>query len=423
MMTAPKTVDEPKPHAPRDAAVPAVSAAPVRGRSWAWLCTILFCLAAGAGIWWWLSHPAGEKGGARAASAGAPKGVPVIVAVAKTGDVPIYLNGLGAVTALNNVTIRTRVDGQLDTVAFEEGQHVKQGDLLAQIDPRPFEVQLAQAEGQLAKDEALLKNAKLDLDRYQQAAAAIPQQQLATQQAVVNQDEAAVKIDESQIASAKLNLTYSKITSPITGRIGLRTVDPGNMVHASDANGLAVVTQIQPITVVFSLPQDDIPQLSRRLTQKPPPVVEAYDGSLTTKLADGAVLAIDNQVDPTSGTIRVKALFQNEDNVLFPSQFVNARLLVDVKKQAVIVPAAAIQRGPDTTFVYVVQPDQSVKVQNVTVGHVEADQAAIESGLSSGQTVVTDGVDKLQDGTKVTPRTASTTRPGATATTRPRGAL
>ncbi len=397
---------------------PAVVAQPRRSLGWVWF--LLLCLVVAGGIWWYVHSKSGAAD-ADVKGSGAGRPVPVVVAQAKTGSMPIYLTGLGTVIPLNTVTIRTRVDGQLDSVTFVEGQIVKQGDLLVQIDPRPFQVQLTQAQGQMAKDEAALKNAKIDLDRDKQAADAIPQQQLATQEAVVAQDEAAVKIDEGQIASAQLNLTYSRITAPISGRIGLRMVDAGNMVHASDANGLAVITQLQPITVVFSLPEDDIPQLSHRMAQGSMPVVDAYDRALTTKITSGSLLALDNQVDPTSATIRLKASFPNEDNALFPNQFVNARLLVDVKKDSVIVPAVAIQRGPDTTFVYVLQPDQTVKVENIVVGHVEGDLAAIDSGISAGQMIVTDGVDKLQDGTKVTSKTRSTTRPTAqgSATTRP----
>ena len=379
-----------------------------RRRSFGWVWFLLFCLAAGAGVWWYMRSANAESNADKKGGAGKP--VPVVVVEAKTGTMPIYLTGLGSVTALNTVTIRTRVDGELDSVNFIEGQLVKKGDLLVQIDPRPFQVQLTQAQGQLAKDEAALKNAKLDLERDHQAAAAIPQQQLATQEALVSQDEAAIKIDEGQIASAQLNLTYSRITAPISGRIGLRMVDEGNIVHATDANGLAVITQLQPITVVFSLPQDDIPQMTRRLRQGSPPVVDAYDRSLTTKLASGTLLALDNQVDPASGTIRIKASFPNEDNVLFPNQFVNARLLVDVRANAVLVPSLTIQRGPESTFVYVLQKDHTVKVQNIVVGHVEGDLAAIDSGIAPGEMIVTEGVDKLEDGTKVTSRTRATTQ-------------
>jgi membrane fusion protein, multidrug efflux system len=338
------------------------------------------------------------------AEAPAARVVPVVAEAARTGDMNIYLMGLGTVTALNTVTIRSRVDGQLDKVAFVEGQLLHEGDLLFEIDPRPFLVQLSQAEGQLAKDEAALKNAKLDLERNEQAKDAISAQQLATQAALVAQLEGVVKSDRAQVDNANLLLGYSRIKTPLTGRIGLRLVDQGNMVRASDSNGLAVITQVQPISVVFSLPQDTIKQVVGKMGSGTSLVVEAYDRDLKTQLATGSLLALDNQVDPSTGTVRLKSLFANEDNALFPSQFVNARLLVDAKRGTVIVPSAALQRTSLSTFVYVVKADNTVEVRPVVAGPSEGAETSVERGLSPGEVVVTDGLDKLQKGTRVTVR-------------------
>jgi multidrug efflux system membrane fusion protein len=342
------------------------------------------------------------------AEAPAIRGVPVVATEARQGNLGIYLTGLGTVTAFNTVTVRSRVDGQLVKVAFQEGQLVRQGDLLAEIDPRPFQVQLAQAEGQLAKDEAQLKNAKLDLERYKTLLEqdSVSKQQLDTQIAAVNQLEGTIRSDRAQIDNAKLQLTYSRITAPISGRIGLRLVDQGNMVRATDANGLAVITQLQPIAVLFSIPQDDLPQVLLKMRSGQQLMVEAYNRDLKQKLATGTLLTIDNQIDLNTGTVRCKAVFPNEDNTLFPNQFVNARLLVDTKRDTTIVPAAAVQRSPQATFVYVVKDDSTVEVRNVVVGVTEGDDTSIDSGLSPGEVVVTEGVDRLQRGTKVAARLA-----------------
>jgi multidrug efflux system membrane fusion protein len=329
--------------------------------------------------------------------------VPVVAAPARARDVAVYLTGLGSVMPLKTVTIHTRVDGQLMSVKFEEGQLVQRGDLLAEIDPRPFEVQLAQAQGQLLRDQALLDNARLDLERYKVLVEqdSIPRQQLDTQKSLVRQYEGTVKADQAQVDSARLQLVYCHVTSPITGRAGLRLVDPGNIVHAADATGLVVITQLQPIGVVFTLPEDDIPSVLDKLRPGVRLPVEAYDRDQRRKLTTGSLLTIDNQVDPATGTVRLKAVFPNADNRLFPSQFVNARLVLDVKRGATVVPAAAIQRTDRGPSLYVVEPDETVDVRQVTVGAADGDDVAIDAGLAVGELVVVDGPDQLGEGSRV----------------------
>jgi len=397
-------------------------------RVWPWILILLVLCVVSYFIYTRVANSAGTKTGNPGDAAA--RGIPVAASPARRGAMRIYLDGLGSVMPLNTVTIRTRVDGQLMKVAFAEGQTVHEGDLLFEIDPRPFQVQLEQAEGQLAKDQALLKNARADLERYEIAKEAVSRQQIDTAAANVAQYEGALKIDQAQIDSAKLQISYSRITSPLAGRIGLRMVDQGNIVHASDANGLAVITQLQPIAVLFSLSEDLIPRIMRKMTAGETLAVEAYDRELKIRLATGTLVAVDSQVDSTNAMVRFKAQFSNTDFALFPNQFVNARLLVDTLRDVILVPAAAVQRSPTSNFVYVIKPDNTVEMRNITVGPNEGDETVIESGLAAGETVVTDGVDKLQQGTKVNVSgggkgtTRPTTNRGSTTrmdTTRPRG--
>jgi multidrug efflux system membrane fusion protein len=345
----------------------------------------------------------GQGGKAGAGGRGPQAPVPVLAATATTKDVGVYLNGLGTVAPLNTVSVRSRVDGQLLRIDFQEGQVVRGGQLLAELDPRPFQVQLMQAEGQRDKDEATLRNAQVDLERYRvlYAQDSIPKQQLDTQVATIAQLQATLKSDQAQIESAKLNLSYARITAPTGGRVGLRQVDVGNIVHASDQNGVVVITQLQPINVLFTLPADQIPQVLPKVHSGQTLAVDAYDRDLKHKLATGKLMAVDNQIDATTGTVRLKAIFPNDDEALFPDQFVNARLLVDVQRGVVTVPAAAIQRSPQSTFVYLVKPDHTVESRNVAPGLTEGEDTVVQSGLQAGDLVVIDGVDKLRPGMKV----------------------
>jgi len=341
----------------------------------------------------------------------APPSVAISTAVAQQGSIGVYINALGSVAPVYTVTVKSRVDGQLISVNYREGQMVKKGDLLAEIDARPFQAQLEQAEGQYQRDKALLENANVDLARYQLAFSknAIPKQQLDTQVATVHQYEGVVNIDQGQIDTAKVNLSYCRITSPITGRVGLRLVDPGNIVHAADTNGMLVITQLEPINVLFSVAEDYLPQIRQQLHRGSRLTVDAFDRTQQTKLSTGALLTFDNQIDTTTGTIKLKAVFPNQDNALFPNQFVNARLLVNTQHGVILIPTVAIQRNAQESFVYVLKPDQTVTMQTISVGTTDGNVTAVE-GINAGDVIAMDGFDKLQNGVKVTVRGNSENR-------------
>jgi len=381
-------------------------------RRWIWPIAFLLA-AAGAAAYWYFQLPSaapgetaqrpGRPGGSGGPGGAAGRSVPVVAMPAKKGDVRVYIAGLGSVVPIATVTVRSRIDGQLMKVLFREGQVVRAGDLLAEIDPRPYQVQLDQAEGQMAKDQALLRNARIDAERYRVLFEqdSVAKQQLDTQQSLVRQYEGTVKVDQAAIDNARLQLTYSRITAPISGRLGLRLVDPGNMVRAGDANGLVVITQLQPIGAVFAIPEDNLPPVMKKLRAGEKLAVDAYDRADKVKLASGTLLTVDNQIDPTTGTVKLKAQFANEEISLFPNQFANLRMLLDVKRDAILVPGAAIQRGTPGTFVYLVKPDGTVTVRVVKPGPSQGENISIEEGLAAGEQVVVDGADKLREGAKV----------------------
>jgi len=349
------------------------------------------------------------------AHAAAPRSISVAVAPVQKQDVPVYLSGLGTVTAFNTANIKSRVDGQIMKVNFREGQDVREGDLLIEIDARPYQVQVEQLQAQLFKDQASLRDAKLNLDRYTALipSGSIAQQQVDTQKATVDQLDGQVRNDQAQIDSAKLNIVYCHITAPFNGRVGLRQVDPGNIVHAADTNPMLILTQLRPIAVIFTLAEDVLPNVSQHM-RKGTLEVDAFSRDDQTKLATGKLLTIDNQIDTTTGTAKLKAVFDNKDNQLWPNQFVNADLLLETRKNSTVVPTAAILRGPQGTFVYAVNPDKTVKDKAVTVSLTQGDTTVITDGVVPGDIVVTDGQDKLQTGSHIEPRsTAPNTGSGA----------
>ena len=364
-----------------------------------WLLLAVACLALGGGAYWYKA----QAKEAKQAANGKNRPVPVAVIEAKSKDVEVFLSGLGTVSPQSSVTIKSRVDGQLMQVLVREGQVVRAGELLLVIDPRPSQVQLAQAEGQLKRDTALLENARLDLKRFADLLnqGAIARQQLDTQQSLVHQYEGSVASDKAQADSARLQITYSRITAPFSGQVGLRQVDPGNMVRASDQTGLLVVNQLSPINVLFTLPEDQLPRVLAKLRTGEKLRVDVYDREQTHKLGQGELASMDNQIDPGTGTVRLKAAFANAQGELFPNQFVNAKLLVEVQKDAVVVPAATVQRGQQGTYVYVVTPEGVAKSRPVSVGETGDHQSVILSGLAAGEKVVVEGADRLRDGAPV----------------------
>src|SRR5215467_8691646 len=389
-----------------------------RLRPFVWLLLIFAII--GAAVWCFL-RPQPEAKNTTRPVAGAP--VPVGVALVEKGDMPVMLSQLGTVIPLAMVTVKTQISGYLTKVAFREGQMVNKGDFLAQIDPRPYQVALEQAEAQLAKDQATLKNAQVDLQRYNTLVAqnSIAKQTRDTQVSLVAQDEATVKADQAQIDAQKLNLTYCRIVSPVTGRVGLRQVDPGNYVQTSDANGIVVVTQLQPISVIFTLPEDNLPEVIKRLRSGAVLAVTAYDRAGTTELAQGKLDTVDNQIDTTTGTVRLRAIFDNDEGTLFPNQFVNAKLFVNTLQDVVLVPNSAIQRGAPGTFVYAVKPDQTVAVEKVKVGPTDGQHIAILTGLEPGESVVIDGADRLREGAKITLASAGRSNASTEQPTQPAG--
>jgi multidrug efflux system membrane fusion protein len=395
---------------------------PSRQRGLIWLGFFLVIVGISGYAVWRAGEPAAttnrQSGGGGAARGGGGRGggrgggglgpVPVVVANVTRSSIPVVLNGLGNVSAFYTVTVKSRVDGQLMKVDYREGQLVKQGQVLAEVDPRPFQVQLELAQATQAHDQALLDNAKVDVERYTQLLAtdAIPKQQLDTQKALVAQYEATVKQDAATIDNAKLQLVYAKVTAPITGVVGLRLVDPGNIVHASDANGMVVITQLQPISVLFTIPEDSLPQVTQKLRAGAQLTVEAYNRDNSRKLATGTLVTVDNQIDNTTGTSKLKAVFDNKDNALFPQQFVNMHLLVDSLTDQLVVPNVAVQNGQQGTFVYAVDQDSKVHLRTVRVGLTTSTSADILSGISDGDRVVVDGTDRLVEGATVRVRKA-----------------
>lgn len=380
-------------------------------RRWIWLAILLIILITG---YFLLTRiEAARAAAAQAAAAKNRPGIPVAASAAKQGDLNRYLTAIGSVTAFNTVTVKTRVDGQIINVAFKEGQTVHKGDLLVEIDPRPYQAALEQAQGTLAKDQATLLNAQITLKRDATLLkqGVIAAQDYDNQRALVGQSEGAVTSDQANIDAAHVQVIYTRITAPITGRIGLRLVDVGNIVHAADTTGLAVITQLQPIAVDFSIPEDNLPQVVQDMRKGQELPVLAYDRELKNQIASGTLETFDSQIDQTTGTIKLKAVFANDDYSLFPNQFVNVKVLVDTLHDAILVPAAAIQRNSQNAFVYVIQPNKTVEARTVTIAATQGDVVAIASGVTAGEMVVTDGLDKLTNGTKVTVQVAANATP------------
>jgi multidrug efflux system membrane fusion protein len=393
-----------KPLKPPPTGKPLVESSPAkpRSRKGSVITTIIVLLLIGGVVWWTKQNPAPQQQGRGGFGRNAPP-MSVVDETIKKGDINITLNGLGTVTSLATVTIRSQISGYLMKIDFTEGNEVKKGDLLAEIDPRPYEAALAQAKGQLTRDEALLKGAQVDLQRYQGLAAqnAVPHQTLDTQIALVAQDQGTVEADRAAVKSAEVNLNYTRIVSPVDGRVGIRAVDQGNYVTAGDTNGIVVVTQLAPISVLFTVPEDNLQAIAKRLQAGAVLPAAALDRGGANKLADGTLATFDSQIDQTTGTIKLRALFPNEQRTLYPNQFVNIRLLLDTHKDVTTMSTAGIQRGVPGTFVYLINPDSTVSVRPVKLGITDGDRVEVLSGISPGDRVVIDGADKLRDGAKI----------------------
>jgi multidrug efflux system membrane fusion protein len=409
-----------------EVAAPAESAPPRkikparRRRWWLWLLLVLLLAIGGYVLWSKITSAKAAAAAAKVAAKGPPP-IPVVATKSRQGDIGVYYSGLGAVTPLATVTLRTRVDGQLMSIRYREGDTVQKGDLLVEIDDGPYQAALTQAEGLLIRDQAALENARIDLVRYQQLVQqkAAPEQQLATQQATVHQDEGVVKLDAGQIESAKVNLAYCKIAAPVTGRIGLRLVDPGNIVQTADTNGLLVITQMDPISAIFTISEDQLQVVLKKMAGGQTLEVDAYGRDGKTKLAQGSLTTLDNQIDPTTGTLKLRATFANPKGTLFPNQFVNARLLVQTKHGVTLVPTAAVQRNSQATYVYVVKADSTVTVRPITIGTTEGDDSEVTTGLTPGEVVIMTGVDKLQEGSKVNAQIPAANSPASPAVSTP----
>lgn len=401
----------------KSSAAPAGSASK---RSLWWIISILVLAVAVGGYFWFSKRAAssaaaaagGGFGGGRGGRGGFGGGpVPISSERAASGELRLYLSALGSVTALNTITVRSRADGELQKIHFTEGQLVKAGDLLAEIDSRSYHVALEQAEGQLARDTALLENARRDLERYKNAAEAVTQQQVDSATATVAEYQGSVRSDHGSVENYKLQLSYCRVTAPISGRVGLRLVDQGNLVRSGDSTGIVVITQEEPISVIFSIPEDNLPRIRKALAAGKELSVDAFDRSMQNKLATGKLVALDNQIDATTGTVRLKALFANEDHGLFPNQFVNVKMLTEVQESATLIPTSAIQLSAQSRFVFVVKSDDTVERRTITIGRTEGEKTAVLEGITPGETVVTEGLDRLQNGSKVAGRTPVATRP------------
>ena len=381
-------------------------------RRWIVWVVIAMTIALPAGVWWLNNRapaPAAGPGGGGGGFGGFRRSgrggtTPVSTAVAEKGELKVYISALGSVTALNTTTVKANATGELIAIHFTEGQVVKAGDLLAEIDPRPYRISLEQAQGQLARDTALLENVRRDVERYENAKEAVTQQQIDTSKANVAQYDGIVRADQASVENFKLQLSYCSVTAPISGRVGLRMVDKGNMIRASDP-GIVVIAQEQPISVVFSIPEDSLPQVRKAIADGTQLGVDAYDRGMKVRLASGTLFAIDNQIDATTGTVRLKAQFANEDHGLFPNQFVNVRMLTEVQQNVTLIPNSAIQLAGTTRFVFVVKSDETVERRTVTIGRTEGEKTVITDGIAVGETVVTEGLDRLQPGSRVMTRT------------------